>query len=128
MIYPKEPGVSDRSRQHLRLVPARSPVTDEHFVSSLLAPKSAENLHPSPLSSSPPRVLDHVRTAIRLRHYSLRTEDTYVQWIKRFLLFHGQRHPAELGAAEISQFLSLLAVEQHVSASTQNQALIAIFK
>jgi integron integrase len=71
-------------------------------------------------------LLDQVRTAIRLRHYSLRTEDTYVHWIKRFIVFHGQRHPAEMGEAEIGQFLSALAVDLHVSASTQNQALNAV--
>jgi len=67
-----------------------------------------------------------VREAIRLRHYSLRTEDSYLHWIKRFILFHGKRHPAEMGEAEIGQFLSALAVEHHVSASTQNQALNAL--
>lgn len=55
-----------------------------------------------------PKLLDQVRTAIRLRHYSLRTEDTYVHWIKRFILFHGKRHPREMGETEIGQFLSAL--------------------
>jgi integron integrase len=71
-------------------------------------------------------LLDQVRTAIRLRHYSLRTEDTYLHWIKRFLAFHGKRHPAGMGEVEIGQFLSALAVEQGVSAATQNQALNAL--
>ena len=67
-----------------------------------------------------------MRLAIRTRHYSIRTEEAYVQWIKRFILFHHKRHPKEMGADEVSQFLSDLAVQRHVAASTQNQALSAI--
>jgi len=67
-----------------------------------------------------PKLLDRVREAIRMRHYSLRTEEAYVNWIKRFILFHGKRHPLEMGEKEISQFLSALAVKAHVSVSTQN--------
>src|SRR5581483_5589558 len=74
----------------------------------------------------PPRLLDRVRQACRVRHYSLRTEDCYAAWIKRFILFHGKRHPLEMGAAEINQFLTHLAVAGHVSASTQNQAFSAL--
>jgi integrase len=70
--------------------------------------------------------LDQVRDAIRTRHYSYRTEEAYVGWIKRFILFHGKRHPAEMGAAEVSALLSSLATASHVSASTQNQALAAL--
>lgn len=73
-----------------------------------------------------PRLMDQVRAAIRTRHYSLRTEETYRHWIKRYILFHGKRHPREMGEAEITAFLTDLAVEKHVSASTQNQALSAI--
>jgi len=73
-----------------------------------------------------PRLVDQVRQAIRTRHYSPRTEETYLHWIKRFIFFHNKRHPAEMGEKEIAQFLSSLASEQHVSASTQNQALNAI--
>jgi integron integrase len=73
-----------------------------------------------------PKLLDQVRGAIRTRHYSYRTEEAYVGWIKRFILFHGRRHPADMGKAEIEQFLTALAVERHVSASTQNQALAAV--
>jgi len=68
-----------------------------------------------------PKLLDQVRDAIRTRHYSYRTEEAYVGWIRRFILFHGKRHPAEMGAAEVSAFLSALAITAHVSASTQNQ-------
>ena len=73
-----------------------------------------------------PRLLDVVRTALRARHYSPRTEDAYVGWIRRFILFHGRRHPREMGDVEINTFLSHLAVEGHVAASTQNQALAAL--
>jgi integron integrase len=75
---------------------------------------------------TPPRLLDQVRAEIRARHYSRRTEDAYVHWIRRFIVFHGRRHPRELGAPEISEFLTWLAVEQHVAASTQNQALSGV--
>ncbi len=73
-----------------------------------------------------PRLLDRVRAAIRVKHYSRRTEKAYVGWIRRFVLFHGKRHPATLGAAEVTAFLSHLAVRRRVSASTQNQALCAL--
>lgn len=73
-----------------------------------------------------PKLLEQVREAIRSRHYSCRTEKAYVGWIRRFILFHGKRHPAEMAEAEINAFLSHLAVEKHVSASTQNQALSAL--
>jgi integron integrase len=74
----------------------------------------------------PPRLLDRVRAACRLRHYSLRTEEAYVDWIRRFILFHHKRHPLDMGAAEINAFLTDLAVVGRVSASTQNQAFSAL--
>ena len=70
--------------------------------------------------------LDSVRDAIRVKHYSYRTEQTYVQWVKRFILFSGKRHPSEMGEAEIAAFLTDLAVERRVSPGTQNQALNAL--
>jgi len=73
-----------------------------------------------------PRLLDRVRTVLRTRHYSARTEEAYVHWIRRFILFHDKRHPAELAEADIECFLSDLATARHVSASTQNQALAAL--
>lgn len=73
-----------------------------------------------------PRVLDRVREQIRVRHYSIRTEQAYIDWARRFILFHGKRHPAEMGADEVAAFLSHLAVERGVSASTQNQAKAAL--
>jgi len=72
------------------------------------------------------KLLDQVSEVIRFKHYSLRTERTYREWIKRFILFHGKRHPQEMGPAEISRFLSDLAVNGRVAASTQNQAFNAI--
>jgi site-specific recombinase XerD len=71
-------------------------------------------------------LLDQVRDAIRLKHYSIRTEEAYVNWIRRFILFHGKRHPKDMGGPEIEAFLTHLAVEGHVAASTQNQALSAL--
>ncbi len=79
-----------------------------------------------PARVEPPKLLDRVRAAIRTRHYSRRTEEAYVLWIRRFILHHGKRHPLEMGEVEVSAFLTSLAVRQHVSASTQNQALSAI--
>ena len=73
-----------------------------------------------------PRLLDQMRERIRLKHYSYRTEQQYLGWVRRFVLFHGKRHPAELGGAEVEAFLSWLATAREVSASTQNQALAAI--
>jgi integron integrase len=74
----------------------------------------------------PKRLLDQVRDAIRLKHYSIRTEESYVTWIKRYILFHNKRHPKEMTSAEIEAFLTHLAVQQNVAASTQNQALSAL--
>jgi integron integrase len=74
----------------------------------------------------PPRLLDQVRQVLRVRHYALRTEECYVQWIVRFIRFHNKRHPRDMGAAEVAQFLSDLAVQGRVAASTQNQALNAL--
>jgi len=77
-------------------------------------------------SARPPRLLDRVREANRLRHGSRSTEKSYIAWIRRYIVFHGKRHPAEMGAAEVAQFLSSLAVDGKVAASTQNQALSAL--
>lgn len=71
------------------------------------------------------RLLDRVRATVRARHYSRRTEKSYVAWIRRFILYHGKRHPLGMGAAEVTQYLSSLATERNVAASTQNQALSA---
>jgi hypothetical protein len=73
-----------------------------------------------------PKLLDETRTLLRFKHYSLRTEEAYLGWIKRFILFHRKRHPREMGAEEVTAFLSHLASHGHVAAATQNQALAAL--
>ncbi len=78
------------------------------------------------VTAPPPRLLDQLRQAIRVRHYSRRTEKAYVGWVRRFVLFHGKRHPQEMGKAEVTAFLSRLATDGSLSASTQNQALSAL--
>jgi integron integrase len=85
-----------------------------------------ESSIPVPPVTPPPKLLDRLRAACRVRHYSIRTEDCYADWVRRFILFHGKRHPQEMGAAEINAFLTHLAVKGRVSASTQNQAFSAI--
>lgn len=81
---------------------------------------------PAITTASPPRLLDQVRGRLRLKHYSLRTEQAYVGWIRRYIIFHGKRHPAEMGKPELEAFLTSLAVDRSVSASTQTQALSAL--
>ena len=81
---------------------------------------------PNTPGSKPQRLLDRVRGAIRRLHYSRRTEETYIHWIKRFIYFSGTRHPAEMGEAEVTAFLNHLASERNVAAATQNQALSAL--
>lgn len=80
----------------------------------------------TPKIAKEPKLLDQLRARIRVKHYSIRTEDQYVFWVRRFILFHGKRHPREMGAPEVEAFLSDLAVNGRVSASTQNQALSAL--
>ena len=72
------------------------------------------------------KLLDQLRREIRVRHYSIRTERSYSDWVRRFILFHNKRHPNEMGADEINRFLSHLASDRNVAAGTQNQALCAI--
>ena len=117
---------ADKQHAPLRLVPNRSGIANK--TSSVSHHSTWGTVRAGSLvDGQKPKLLDQVRAAIRLRHYSLGTEDTYVHWTKRFIVFHGNRHPAEMGEQEIEQFLSALAVDQRVSASTQNQALNAIF-
>jgi len=105
---------------------------DRHSASAYARPSEARRrstlaVHEtSPAEPAKPRLLDRVRTALRSRHYSRRTEEAYVAWIRRYILFHGKRHPMEMGAPEITRFLSFLAVDGKVAASTQNQALSAL--
>jgi len=77
-------------------------------------------------SAPPPKLLDRVRSAIRTRHYSIRTEDSYVHWIRAFIRFSGLRHPRDMGAREVTAYLSHLATERYVAAATQQQALSAL--
>jgi site-specific recombinase XerD len=76
--------------------------------------------------AQPKKLLDQVRDKIRFKHYSLSTENTYVAWTEQYILYHGKRHPVDLGAAEVEKFLTYLATQRQVSSSTQNQALSAI--
>lgn len=78
------------------------------------------------MSAQSPKLLDQVRAVLRRKHYSLRTETSYLAWIKRYILFHGKRHPRTMNVPEITMFLNDLAVQHKVSASTQNQALAAL--
>lgn len=78
------------------------------------------------MSAQKPKLLDQVRNTIQLKHYSYRTEETYVSWIRRFILFHDKRHPKEMGIPEIETYLTYLATDRNVAASTQNQAMYAI--
>jgi integron integrase len=87
---------------------------------------SEESNRPHASASGAPRLLDQVHEAIRSRYYSRRTEQAYAHWIRRFIYFHGKRHPRELGEAEVTAFLNDLAVERGVAAGTQNQALSAL--
>jgi integron integrase len=98
-------------------------VTCIEILSQLDYRVNEENAAVTPQSK---KLLDQVRDAIRRRHYSPRTEDSYVHWIKRFILFHNKQHPRAMGAAEIEAFLTHLATDQKVASSTQNQALSAL--
>ena len=92
---------------------------------------TASSSQPSALSPgsqpiAPPKLLDRVRLRLRVKHYSVRTEQTYLDWIRRYILFHHKRHPNEMGETQIAEFLTHLAIDGRVAASTQNQALSAL--
>ena len=78
------------------------------------------------MNAKPPKLLDQVREVLRTKHYSYRTEQTYIEWIRRFILFHQKRHPKDMGADEVQTYITYLANERNIAASTQNQALSAI--
>src|SRR5688500_12674526 len=78
------------------------------------------------METKPQKLLDQVREAIRTKHYSYRTEQTYIEWIKRFILFHKKRHPKDMGTEEVQAYITYIANERNVAASTQNQALSAL--
>ena len=79
-----------------------------------------------PQAPRPKKLLEQMRDVLRTQHYAIRTENAYVDWAKRFILFHQKRHPKEMGRVEIEAFLTHLAVDRHIAASTQNQALSAL--
>jgi integrase len=79
-------------------------------------------------SPKPKKLLDQARDKLRLKSYTYETEKSYVGWIKRYILFHQKRHPAEMGKAEVEAFLTHLAVEENVAPSTQNQALLFLYR
>jgi len=78
------------------------------------------------MEKHPKKLLDQVREVIRVKHYSIRTEQAYIDWIRRYILFHGKQHPKDMSSAEIEAFLTHLAVVQQVASSTQNQAFSAL--
>jgi len=100
------------------------PPSKNHGRSTRAAGPLLRDSQPPP--SPPPKLLDQVRAIIRAKHFSPRTEEAYVGWIKRFVRFHGLRHPREMGAQQVKEFLTHLAVQEKVAASTQNQALCSI--
>ena len=110
-------GNVDQKQTILRRPERRNSDVHIHLAQSRVSPHG---------QAGKPKLLHRVREALRSRHYSPRTEQTYVMWVKRFILFHGVRHPAEMAEPEINAFLTHLAVKENVSASTQNQALSAL--
>jgi integron integrase len=80
----------------------------------------------NPATPDPPRLLDQLRQQVRFRHYSRRTEEAYVYWVRRYVVYHGKRHPRDLGPEQVAAFLSSLANDRHVAPATQNQALAAL--
>jgi hypothetical protein len=84
---------------------------------------SSSMTKPETTDAKKPRLLDQVRDTIRRKHYSIRTEQSYIDWIKRFIFFHNKQHPRELNESHITAFLNFLAVQKKVASSTQNQAL-----
>ncbi len=96
------------------------------FVGQNLTIKAMDPIVETRPAPSKPKLLDQVRNTIRVKHYSLRTEQAYADWIRRFILFHGKRHPDSMGEEEVAQFLTHLAREGNVASSTQNQALSAL--
>ena len=105
-------------------LPRPEPVGSDRGTASSLSPARSAPTGTPPRGGIP--LLDRVRHAVQTLHYSYRTEQAYVDWTRRFVLFHGKRHPAELGAREVGDFLSHLAVDRKVSASTQTQARSAL--
>ena len=124
MRPPRRPA-SHAPRQ-TALLPSAPSVVNPPKVRLTADPKQASAGDQSAPPTSPPRLLDALRHAIRVRHYSIRTEEAYGDWTRRFIRFHGRRHPRELGAPEVAAFLTHLAVDRTVAPSTQNQARSAL--
>src|SRR5882672_7192060 len=101
---------------------------DRHFLGSdderIALPANVESQFSA--LPRPRKLLDHVRDVLRVNHYAARTEEAYTGWIRRFILYHGKKHPREMGALEVELFLTHLAVGENVSTSTQKQALNAL--
>jgi len=104
----------------------RSSVVSAPFTKVAFSERADVSHATNPISSSSPKLLVRLRQSLRSRHYSRRTEETYVMWVKRFIFFHNVRHPADMAEPEINTFLTHWAVKEKVSASTQNQALSAL--
>ena len=113
----------ERTRQHSLVEAKVIPFPRSHSAGDAIRPPRGEAFGPS---AAAPRLMDRVRFALRARHYSPRTEKAYTAWIRRFIFFHDRRHPDTMGEVEIGAFLSSLATDGGVSASTQNQALAAL--
>jgi integron integrase len=128
--HPAEMGPAEIGQFLAHVVIAESPPVDQAQAARDALLFTYEHLLQRPLGEiavpQPPRLLDRLRLALRVRHYSPRTEQCYLQWVERYIRFHELRHPQAMGAAEISAFLTDLAVRGHVAASTQNQALNAL--
>src|ERR1022692_1840669 len=92
------------------------------YIGTAKASRPREGFIPNPKL----KLLDQISEVMRFKHYSIRTETAYREWVRRFILFHGKRHPREMGAPEVERFLSDLAVARKVAASTQNQAFNAL--
>ena len=107
-------------------MPVHPPPPGGDALPAVAAQDDSRNPAAPPAVQGEPRLLDRVRREIRVRHCSIRTESSYVDWIKRFIIFHDKRHPTEMGASEVTAFLTYLAVERSVAPSTQAQAKSAI--
>jgi len=123
--HPQDMGGAE-ARQYLEHVGESKGAKDREQARAALVMLYQDLLGQELQLPKPKRLLDQVHEVMRVGHYSVRTEECYVHWIKRYIFFHGTRHPAEMGGKEIAEFLTHLAVRQTVSASTQAQALNAL--
>ena len=117
---PLSPAVAPPVKGH------RAPAASAGAVEASPAAPDPADLDAQPAAAPPPRLLDRLREAIRVRHYSIRTEAAYVDWARRFIIFHDKRHPLQMGPAEVGAFLTHLAVQRNVAPATQSQAKSAL--